>query len=95
MSVLAALAAVKEIRLNVVASGEQRAAGRVRSGVLAVGAINTLGDGGLNTIQEDVSGKKWRKQGGMYAPSVTLSTTAIVRAARSCLKAMAVRELLV
>lgn len=41
MGVLAALASMEKIRLNVVTNGEEVAAGSVRGGVLAVGTGNT------------------------------------------------------
>lgn len=43
---LSTFATVEEVGLNVVANSEESAAGRVRRSVLAVGARNTLGNGG-------------------------------------------------
>ena len=44
MHLLAALGAVEEVLLNIVANSEESAAGRVRSGVDTVGARNPAGE---------------------------------------------------
>ena len=45
VGVLAALCSVEQVLLDIIADGEQRAAGCVRRCVHAIGARNTLGDG--------------------------------------------------
>ena len=56
--VLAALAAIEEVGLDVVASSEERAAGCVGRGVLAVGAGNTLGKRGVGNVKHDSDGER-------------------------------------
>lgn len=45
VDLFATLASVEQISLNVITNSEQRAAGRVGRGVLAVGARHTTGEG--------------------------------------------------
>lgn len=57
MGVLAALAAVEEVGLNVITNGEQRAAGCVCRSVHAVGAGHTLGDGTFRDVEDNSDGE--------------------------------------
>lgn len=60
VGLLATLASVEQILLNVISDGKQRAARRVNSGVLAVGAKSALGQRRCKTLDEQVSCNKER-----------------------------------